>query len=292
VLLTHASNVVSGGFLSTTVYACLPLLKDSGVMSQRQITRMLTIGTGCFVVGKLSTAHIIELVGPKAAFTAVNVVGGLMCLMLASGVNANLAALWWCVYKVVGATSWPAIVQMLQSWATREDSVRAFSLYSTGSRTGAIAASLAVGLLVDSTAHGWRIALGGAGVAALAMFFACNALVQQHPGMHRSESHALADTAPTGASVGASSTKQATPLPLQTRLRACLRLLYDPLKARIKARARQLKERQALWRSRAAFKWQAPRLVSASPDDVVLLKPATLLRMFAGRLNFCARHLT
>lgn len=275
VLLTHTSNVISGGFLSSTVYACLPLLKESGALNQRQITRMLTVGTGCFVFGKLSTAHAIEAVGPKAAFSAVNVVGGLMCLMLASGIRGELVALWWCVYKMVGATSWPAIVQMLQYWASREDSVKAFSLYSTGSRTGAIAASLGVGLLVHATDHGWRIALGGAGVAALATFFVCNALVHQQPRLpltSRDEQAAPIATSPIQA-----------PLTFRSRLHSSFRLLYDPLKAR----TLKLKERQARWwRSRTAFKWQAPQLVSLSPDDVVLLKPPVLLRMFARRPNF------
>ena len=68
VLLTHVSYVLSVGLVQTAVYSCLPYLKDSGVLTQRQISRMLTVGTACFVVGKLSTAQILDLVGPKAAF--------------------------------------------------------------------------------------------------------------------------------------------------------------------------------------------------------------------------------
>ena len=56
------SYVRSVGLVQTAVYSCLPYLKDSGVLTQRQISRMLTVGTACFVVGKLSTAQILDQV--------------------------------------------------------------------------------------------------------------------------------------------------------------------------------------------------------------------------------------
>ena len=58
----HVSYVLSVGLVQTAVYSCLPYLKDSGVLTQRQISRMLTVGTACFVVGKLSTAQILDQV--------------------------------------------------------------------------------------------------------------------------------------------------------------------------------------------------------------------------------------
>ena len=120
ILLTHAANLVSGGFVQTTVYACLPLMKESGALTQSQITHMLTAGTACFVVGKLTTAEILDLVGPKAAFVTNVLVGGLLCLTLASGVRGNITFLVWGLYKLVQATSWPAVLQMLQSCSKPE----------------------------------------------------------------------------------------------------------------------------------------------------------------------------
>ena len=95
VLLTHVSYVLSVGLVQTAVYSCLPYLKDSGVLTQRQISRMLTVGTACFVVGKLSTAQILDLVGPKAAFIINMLIGSLLCFTIALGKRAVAAEVCW-----------------------------------------------------------------------------------------------------------------------------------------------------------------------------------------------------
>jgi hypothetical protein len=66
----HVSYVLSVGLVQTAVYSCLPYLKDSGVLTQRQISRMLTVGTACFVVGKLSTAQILDQVDTSSELVA------------------------------------------------------------------------------------------------------------------------------------------------------------------------------------------------------------------------------
>lgn len=195
VLLTHASYVVSIGFVQTTVYSCFPLMKEAGVLSQQQISRMLTAGTACFVVGKLTTAQILDLVGPKAAFITNMIIGGLLCLTFASGLSGLAAEICWCVYKLFSATSWPSVVQMLAYWASRRDVAKAFSLYSTASRTGAIAASLGVGVLMRRSEHGWKLALLGTGLATLLVFLLCKGVVDETPARVLAQ-HNVAATSP------------------------------------------------------------------------------------------------
>eukprot|EP00908_Phaeocystis_cordata_P020819 Transcript_32484.p1 GENE.Transcript_32484~~Transcript_32484.p1 ORF type:complete len:534 (-),score=81.32 Transcript_32484:1101-2702(-) len=263
VLLTHASYVVSIGFVQTTVYSCFPLMKEAGVLSQQQISRMLTAGTACFVVGKLTTAQILDLVGPKAAFITNMIIGGLLCLTFASGLSGLAAEICWCVYKLFSATSWPSVVQMLAYWASRRDVAKAFSLYSTASRTGAIAASLGVGVLMRRSEHGWKLALLGTGLATLLVFLLCKGVVDETPARVLAQ-HNVAAT---------------SPLERDPSYRPLLRALRLQWQRRPKLPERlqrlQRESHRALWRSK-----------SAGPDDVVHLKPAALLRMFAGRPNF------
>ena len=181
VLLTHVSYVLSVGLVQTAVYSCLPYMKDSGILTQRQISRMLTVGTACFVVGKLSTAQILDLVGPKAAFITNMLIGSLLCFTFASGAPGLAAEVSWGAYKLWSATSWPSVVQMLAYWSDRRDSVNAFALYSTASRTGAIVASLGVGVLMRRSERGWQLALCGTGVATLLVFLLCKGVVDETP---------------------------------------------------------------------------------------------------------------
>jgi len=261
VLLTHVSYVLSVGLVQTAVYSCLPYLKDAGVLTQRQISRMLTVGTACFVVGKLSTAQILDLVGPKAAFITNMLIGSLLCFTFASGAPGTAAEVCWGVYKLWSATSWPSVVQMLAYWSDRCDSVKAFALYSTASRTGAIVASLGVGVLMRRSERGWQMALYGTGIATLLVFLLCKGVVDETP------ARVLGPRGVTAAS--------ALEPPRATWL-ATLRMRVRRLEA---GRNEQFLARQRhsppLWRSE-----------SAGPDDAVHLKPAALLHMFAGRANF------
>ena len=267
VLLTHVSYVLSVGLVQTAVYSCLPYLKDSGVLTQRQISRMLTVGTACFVVGKLSTAQILDLVGPKAAFITNMLIGSLLCFTIAFGAPGIAAEVCWGVYKLWSATSWPSVVQMLAYWSGRRDSVKAFALYSTASRTGAIVASLGVGVLMRRSERGWQIALCGTGVATLLVFLLCKGVVDETPARV---------LGPNVTAASALEPPRAHPLVRTLRLR--VRRLEAGWRQQFLDRQRQ-RNSPPLWRSE-----------SAGPDDAVHLKPAALLHMFAGRANFCARR--
>lgn len=264
VLLTHVSYVLSVGLVQTAVYSCLPYLKDSGVLTQRQISRMLTVGTACFVVGKLSTAQILDQVGPKAAFITNMLIGSLLCFCIAFGAPGIAAEVCWGVYKLWSATSWPSVVQMLAYWSGRRDSVKAFALYSTASRTGAIVASLGVGMLMRRSERGWQIALCGTGVATLLVFLLCKGVVDETPARV------------LGPNVTAASALEPPRAHLLVRAGEALRRRTSGLEAGWR---QQFLDRQKhstpLWRSE-----------SAGPDDPVHLKPAALLQMFAGRANF------
>ena len=268
VLLTHVSYVLSVGLVQTAVYSCLPYLKDSGVLTQRQISRMLTVGTACFVVGKLSTAQILDLVGPKAAFITNMLIGSLLCFTIAFGAGGSIAAeVCWGVYKLWSATSWPSVVQMLAYWSDRRDSVKAFALYSTASRTGAIVASLGVGVLMRHSERGWQIALCGTGVATLLVFLLCKGVVDETPARV---------LGPNVTAASALEPPRAHPLVRTLRMR--VRRLEAGWRQQFLDGERQ-RHSPPLWRSE-----------SAGPDDAVHLKPAALLHMFAGRANFCARR--
>ena len=267
VLLTHVSYVLSVGLVQTAVYSCLPYLKDSGVLTQRQISRMLTVGTACFVVGKLSTAQILDLVGPKAAFITNMLIGSLLCFTIAFGAPGIATEVCWGVYKLWSATSWPSVVQMLAYWSGRRDSVKAFALYSTASRTGAIVASLGVGVLMRRSERGWQIALCGTGVATLLVFLLCKGAVDETPARV---------LGPNVTAASALEPPRAHPLVRTLRLR--VRRLEAGWRQQFLDRQRQ-RNSPPLWRSE-----------SAGPDDAVHLKPAALLHMFAGRANFCARR--
>lgn len=268
VLLTHVSYVLSVGLVQTAVYSCLPYLKDSGVLTQRQISRMLTVGTACFVVGKLSTAQILDLVGPKAAFITNMLIGSLLCFTIAFGAGGSIAAeVCWGVYKLWSATSWPSVVQMLAYWSDRRDSVKAFALYSTASRTGAIVASLCVGVLMRHSERGWQIALCGTGVATLLVFLLCKGVVDETPARV---------LGPNVTAASALEPPRAHPLVRTLRMR--VRRLEAGWRQQFLDGERQ-RHSPPLWRSE-----------SAGPDDAVHLKPAALLHMFAGRANFCARR--
>lgn len=263
VLLTHVSYVLSVGLVQTAVYSCLPYLKDSGVLTQRQISRMLTVGTACFVVGKLSTAQILDLVGPKAAFIVNMLIGCLLCFTIALGAPGVAVEVCWGVYKLWSATSWPSVVQMLAYWSGRRDSVKAFALYSTASRTGAIVASLGVGVLMRRSERGWQTALCGTGVATLLVFLLCKGVVDETPARV------------LGPNVTAASALEPPPAnPLVRTLFLRVRRLNEGWRQQFLDRPRR-RQGSPLWRSE-----------SAGPDDPVHLKPAALLHMFAGRANF------
>ena len=282
VLLTHVSYLVSIGIVQTAVYTCLPHMRDAGLLTHAQITRMLTAGTCAYVFGKLSTAQVLDLIHPKAAFMSSVLAGCIMCLSLASGASGVAAMLAWAAYKFVSATAWPALVQMLQFWTSRADSVKAWSLYATASRTGAVTATMAVGVLMQLSSSGWRLALGATGIASTLILLLIRFAV---------------DETPTSVIVDATNARVSGGL----RKRHATDEATAAAAAQEKEQQQQKEQRAARRGGKARRDGRRPFLRSylgpppalleeqmrdAWMDESVHLKPKTLLRIFARRPNF------
>jgi len=275
VLLTHVSYLVSIGIVQTAVYTCLPHMRDAGLLTHAQITHMLTAGTCAYVFGKLSTAQVLDLIHPKAAFMSSVLAGCIMCLSLASGASGGAAMLAWAAYKFVSATAWPALVQMLQFWTSRADSVKAWSLYATASRTGAVTATMAVGLLMQLSSSGWRLALGATGIASALILLLIRFSV---------------DETPTGVIVSATNARVSGGLRKQEEAdEPAAAAQQQPPVSRRGGRGRGRDRRRPLLRSYLGpppTSQDEEQLRDAWMDESVHLKPKTLLRLFARRPNF------
>jgi sugar phosphate permease len=136
----------------------LPVLIDSGILNQSQVTLTLSCSVLAYTGAKFFSGLLADRFGGRATILTASLVIGSTNLGLAL-VGQSAFPLFlglWCLNRVGQSAFWPAMTKLMQSWIDPNHYGIYWGLLSLSSRAGAIATGIIIGPLL-SAYHNWQI---------------------------------------------------------------------------------------------------------------------------------------
>jgi len=147
-----------------------------GLLNENQQGLLLAVGTGAYLMGKLTTGMLVDYVGGGRVTLALGIfLSSLGSIGIAFVSLFPLICIFWGGARYFQAMGWPSIAKLIYNWFEPRQYARIWSITSMASRSGSILTGLFISLLIQFAGYGWREVLwtcGGVGVG-VAVVVAC-----------------------------------------------------------------------------------------------------------------------